>query len=328
MNKKTLVAGLVTTSLLAATLAGGVGTASAAPTKWSDLTVTPVEPKVADVCWTPYEDDTGAVALYRLTEPKVADAGLVLDPATEPPVDNQYCITFSTLDDGVWYDFELEAFVNGSWVTATETQTVQTRGYVLTAKLRPATVKPGGKVTISGSLKSASKGVSGATVIVQQRVLPGDTWKKAGVVTTNGKGNYSKSIRVKRNIKLRTYFRGVAGGPQTVGAWNSDNPVDVSPVFSLRFSKNPVRRGATVRTSGVVKAGSVALLAGDPICIQRHKGRGWKSLNCVPISAKGRFTSRITADRTGKDLRYRWHASRVGPEYVAGNSRARVLKVT
>ncbi len=96
-------------------------------------------------------------------------------------------------------------------------------------------------------------------------------------MSTNAKGNYTKAIRINRNTKLRTYFKGLVGGPQTLGAWNSDNPVDVRPVFTLGFSKNPARRGQNVRASGAVKAGSVAVLAGDPICIQQQRGRGWKS---------------------------------------------------
>ncbi len=56
MTRKTLVAGLVAMSLLAGMI-GGTGVAEAATA--SVLTVTPVEPNVADVCWTPYRPRCG-----------------------------------------------------------------------------------------------------------------------------------------------------------------------------------------------------------------------------------------------------------------------------
>ncbi|MFZ0324262.1 MAG: hypothetical protein WAN48_09050, partial [Actinomycetes bacterium] len=261
-----------------------------------------------------------------ITEPSIASKGSVV-LSTDPLVDGKYCVTFSTLDDGVWYDFTLEATVDGTPVTATADPSVKTRGYVLTALLAPKIVKAGDNVRISGTLTSAKNPVSGATVIVQERVLPSATWKRAALVKTNAKGHYSKSLTVRQNVKLRTWFKGTPGGPLTVGAWNSDNNVNVSPVFSIRFSKNPVHRGKTVRASGVVKAGSVALLAGDKICIQQDTRRGWRSLKCVPISATGHYAAPVVASKLGKDLKYRWHASSVAPEYIAGSSRSLVLRV-
>jgi hypothetical protein len=314
MNRKTLVAGLVASSLLVAGLAGGVGTASAATP--SVLSVTPVEPKVADVCWTEYVPDSGTVTGYKLTSSAVG--GGIAVPA------DQLCVRFDQLLSGKPYAYDLEVQIDGgAYVKAAET--VNAKPYVLTVSVRP--VVNCCKVTVSGTLKSNNKGIGSATIIIQKRATSTDPWVQAATVSTNAKGSYRKAIPVNRNIKVRTYFKGLVGGPQTVGAWNSDNPVDVRPVFTLDFSKNPARRGQTVRATGVVKAGTVAVLAGDPICIQQQKGRSWKSLKCVSISAKGRFSAPVTADKTGKDLKYRWRATSVAPEYVAGNSRTVVLKV-
>ncbi len=226
---------------------------------------------------------------------------------------------FPNLISGKRYTFSLEAQVDNDAYTEAAPELVA-HYFALSAALSRTHVKAGQVVTVSGTLRAGNKGQADATVIVQTRAPNSDTWSWVGTATTDSLGRYTRSFKVQSNVKVRTYFKGIPGGEATVGAWNSNNPLEVSPVFSLSFAKNPVRVGHQVMASGSVTAGSVQLLAGDPVCFQQRQGRSWRSLKCVPISSKGRFSYSLTP-KSKADLKYRWRATSVAPEYVAGNSR-------
>lgn len=83
MRARTIFVGLTITSVTATLLIGPAGGASAATQ--SILSLDPLEPGVADICWTPYLPDAASeVTEYRMTESST-DGYLVLDPTTTPP---------------------------------------------------------------------------------------------------------------------------------------------------------------------------------------------------------------------------------------------------
>ena len=210
MMRKTVVAGLVATSLLAGML-GGAGSASAATE--SVLTVTPVEPGLADVCWTPYDPapDPGSVDFYRLTAPDLLDIPITAPPSAFADGPGRYCVHFSNLPSGKRYTFSLEAQVSSNPFVEAAPELVA-HYYALSADFSRTHVKVGQVVTVSGTLKAGSKGQAGATVIVQRRALTTDTWSQVGTVTTDSQGRYKRSFKVRTNVKVRTYFKGIPGG--------------------------------------------------------------------------------------------------------------------
>lgn len=314
MKKQGLVAGLVTGGMLAASLvtAGGASAAT-----MSQITVTPLEPKMARVCWTDYVPDSGSVIGYQLTVPEISDNAISV------PTGN--CVDLDSLRTNVWYTFHLEANVldGGSTHFEVAAPDLKTRGYALGVNLTPSTVVGSGTVTVSGSLHTgrAAKPVPGAVVSVQRRVLPSLKWTLVRKVTTNAKGNYRTSVNVSRNISVRAYFKGLPGGPQTVGTWNSDNDVNVRAGLSIGFSRKVGQVGQRTVVTGKVTKGSKKFLAGKAVCLQRLQKRRWSSLRCVKISRKGTFRS-FVVPKSSKDLKYRWHASTLRPRYVASSSRA------
>lgn len=323
MNKASSVAGLVAASLVCGLAI--VGTTVAAADTDSVLSIDPIEPSVANVCWTPYTSDTGVVTQYRLTtEP--GGGPVPLDPETSPPgADGRYCSQNTNFKSGTRYTFTLEARIDGvAWVPAASAPLVAFP-YALSANLSTSKTKAGKKVTVSGQLKQAGKLVNSATVLLQKQVAGAD-WSKLAEVTTNANGKYARTFVVRKNTKVRGYFSGIPEGRPTVGAWNSSSPIDVSPVFGLSFSKNPIRMGRTVTARGTVKAGDLDALAGDSICLQKKESGSWGGGACVQIADDGRFSYRFTP-ASAADLYYRWRATSMAPEYVAGNSPKKRLVV-
>jgi 5-hydroxyisourate hydrolase-like protein (transthyretin family) len=322
--RKALVAGSLVVGVVAAGLVGSAGGAAAATQ--SELSLTSVSPGVAKVCWTPYVPDAGTVTDYRLRSPEIADASFAVSPE-DIGADGKYCVSWPNLVGNTWYNFSLEVEIdNGAFVPAAPV--LESRGYSLSAVFSRTQVKAGAKVTVSGVLKSGEqqKVQPHADVLVQRRLLPEDVWSTVGTATTDANGRYNLTFKVHRNMKVRTYFEGFPAGDPTVGAWNSNNEISASPSFSISFTKNPVKFGRSVRVSGTVTAGSLAFLAGDPVCLQEKSGKSWRSLACVEISSEGKFSRKLTP-KSKADLRYRWRATSVAPEYVAGNGPKRRLVV-
>jgi hypothetical protein len=325
MKKASAVASMVSVCLVTGlTIFGANG--AAADTE-SVLSVDPVEPSVANVCWTPYTPDpeTSVVTAYRLT----TDPGggpVVFDPNTTPPGgDGRYCSQNTNFKSATKYTFTLEAQIDGArWVPAASGSFVALP-YALSANLSTSKTKVGKKVTVSGQLKQAGKLVTEAPILLQKKVAPNADWNELANVTTNSNGKYSHTFVVRKNTKVRAYFAGYAGKP-TVGAWNTSSPIDVSPVFSLSFNKNPIRLGRTVTASGAVKSGDLKALAGENICLQKKVSGSWGGGACVQISDTGRFSYRFTPTSKA-DHYYRWRASSIAPEYVAGNSKKKRLVV-
>lgn len=199
--------------------------------------------------------------------------------------------------------------------------------YALSVRRSSPAVTAGQKVTVSGVLKwKGGTPVPDATVSLLRKLAPSEDWTEVGTVTTADNGSYSYAFKARQNTKVRTYFQGIPGGPATVGAWNAGVSVDVSPVFSLTFSKRRATKGEPVKALGDVERGNLELLAGDPACLQVKEGGSWRSLACRDIGPEGNFSYRFKPT-TRKDLKYRWWASSVAPEYVAGGSNVVTLTV-
>lgn len=327
MKKSPVVTGLTVAGItLALTL---VGTGGASAETLSELSVDPIEPSTASVCWTPYIPAPGSsVTRYRLTTKPGGETFLFPDE-TAPGPDGRYCRTENNYKSGKKYSFKLEAQIdNGGYVDATSPTTITTSAYSLSASYSRTAAKHGQKIQVSGVLKSSRTPKEGAAIIVQQKLKPSDQWIQLGdALTTDENGQYDRTIKVKQTVSVRTYFAGTEG-EHAVGAWSSATRIDVSPVFSLSFNKNPVKLGKTVTAKGKVAAGNLEALAGDSICLQKKEKGSWRGVGipCVEISAEGRFSARFTP-QSKADLFYRWRATSVAPEYVAGNSPKKRLTV-
>ena len=309
MKKSSLVAAAIAAGLVSSiAVAGPGGTATAA--ELAELSVVPTEPSVAEVCWTEFTPDAGTVTGYRLRIPERSSL-----PSS---VDANSCTELGELKTSTAYTFILEAQIDGgAYVSAAED--VVAKAYSLSAQLSKSSAKAGQKVTVSGTLK-AGKPIGNGEVIIEQRLKPSDQWEQMGApVATKDDGTYSKSFKAKSTTNIRVYFKGLDGGPATVGAWNSNHPLEVTPVFSLTFSKNPVKLGKAVTARGTVKAGNVDALAGDNVCLQKKQKGTWGNGACVKIADDGSFSHKFTP-RSKADLFYRWRASSIAPEYVSGNS--------
>ena len=310
MKKSSAVASLMATALVSSlAVAGSGGTAAAA--ELAELSVTPVEPSVAEVCWTEFTPDAGAVTAYRLSVPERGSLPFLVSANS--------CTSLGELKTATSYTFILEAQIDGGeYVPAADP--VATKVYSVSAELSRSTAKAGQKVTVSGTLKAKKNTVADAEVVIQQRVKPSDQWQNLGKpVKTKNNGQYSKTFKVKSTVSIRTYFTGLAGGPPTTGAWNPIKSIDVSPVFSLSFNKNPVKLGKAVTARGTVKAGNLTALAGDNVCLQTKQKGTWGNGKCVKIADDGNFSYKFTP-RSKADLLYRWRASSIAPEYISGNS--------
>lgn len=328
MKISPVVAGLTIAGL--ATAMTVTGTAGATAATFSEMSIHPIAPSTAAVCWTPYEPDAGSVTRYELTTEPGGLPGYLDPDVTPPDADGRYCATADNFKSGKKYTFGLNAQIDGgAYVLATPNLVaLDTRPYSLTASYSRLTAKVGQKVKVSGVLKSSGKPVSNADIVVQQRLAPSDVWSQLGAkLKTNKNGQYARTFKVKQNTSVRTYFAGIDGGPDTVGSWNSSTRIDVSPAFTLSFSKNPVKLGKTVTARGeVTAAGDLDVLAGDNVCLQKKQGGSWGNGVCVRIGNDGGFQTRITPT-SAKDLFYRWWAASVAPEYVAGGSPPKRLTV-
>jgi hypothetical protein len=317
VKKSSVVTGMVAAAFVSSMAVAGSGGPAAAE-ELAVLTVTPLQPSEAEVCWTEFTPDAGTVTAYQLRVPERS-----LLPAT---VSANSCTTLGELKTATKYTFILEAQIDGAAEYVEAAPTVEAKAYSLSSELSRTKAKAGQEVTVSGTLKAVNP-IPEAKVIVQQRVKPSDQWQTLGKpVKTNSNGRYSRTFTVKSNVSIRTYFTGLDAGPATTGAWNPAQAIDVSPVFSLSFSKNPVRLGKTVTAKGEVTAGDLGALAGDKVCLQKKQGGSWGNGVCVPIGADGRFQTRVTPT-SKKDLYYRWWAASVAPEYVAGGSPPKQLTV-
>ena len=319
MKKSSAVAGIVSAAFVSSlAVAGAGGTAVALPL--AELTVTPLQPSQAEVCWTEFTPDAGTVTAYQLRVPERS--------VLPTPVNANSCTTLGELKTSTSYTFILEAQIDGAGDYVEAAPVVVTKAYSLSSELSRSKAKAGQKVTVSGRLKAANL-VSDADVIIQKRVKPSDQWKTLGEpVKTNENGQYSKTFKVQSTVAIRTYFKGLNGGAPTTGAWNPIQAIDVSPVFSLSFSKNPVKLGKTVTAKGKVTAGNRKVLAGDSVCLQKKEKGSWRGVGipCVRIGDDGLFSTKFTP-KSKADLFYRWRATSVAPEYVAGSSPKKRLTV-
>ena len=316
--KKSFVAGIVAAAFASSmAVTGSAGTAAAA--ELAELTVTPLQPSVAEVCWTEFTPLAGTVTAYQLRIP-----GLINLPT---PVRANECTVLGELKTATSYTFILEAEIDDSGDFVPAAETLVTKAYSASSELSRVVAKAGQKVTVSGTVKTGKNPVPNAAVIVLQRVKPSDTWTTLGKpLQTKDNGQYTKTFKVKSTISIRTYFEGIDGGAPTTGAWNPVQAIDVSPAFSLSFTRNPVKLGKTVTAKGEVVAGVKDALVGKNVCLQKKQKGSWGNGDCVPIGADGRFQTRVTPTTT-KDLFYRWRATSVAPEYVAGNSPKKRLTV-
>ena len=317
MKKSSAVAGIVAAVFVSSLTVAGSG-ATAAVASLAELTVTPLQPSEAEVCWTEFTPETGTVTAYQLRVPERGNLA--------SPVSKNSCASFGELKTSTSYTFILEAQIDGAADYVPAAQPVVTKAYSLSAKLSRSKAKAGREVTVSGALKAGKKPVPQTEVIVLQRVKPSDNWTRLGKpLKTNDSGQYSKTFKVQSTVSIRTYFKGLDGGAPTTGAWNPIQAIDVSPVFSLSFSKNPVKLGKAVTARGTVK-GDLDALSGDKVCLQKKQGGSWGKGVCVPIGDDGRFQTRVKPT-SQKDFYYRWRATSVAPEYVAGNSPKKRLVV-
>lgn len=304
------LAGILTASILP--LSGAAQAATA-----SDLSIQPLGPRTAKVCWTAYQpDNPRTVDHYSITS---------TPGSSTPPVDQgSRCATFDDLNSSRIYDFTVSATLDdASTVTA---GTLRAYGPVVRMSARPKVITPGRRSVLSGTVTTRTGiGVSGVAVKVQAKRVDGAWRNLPGTVTTGAKGAWSRKVRPPVNFKYRALVLGASfNGKPSFGGWSSQVDVDVRPVISLSFSRNPVRVGNRVRVTGKVTAGKVALMAGDPVSLQRREGRRWHIIRSTDVRPDGTFGIRLEVTST-RDYTYRWEY-RGGREFVTAHSAAKVLR--
>ena len=189
------------------------------------------------------------------------------------------------------YHYRLVA-VNGSGTTLGNRRTFTTRRQPLGVSLAatPNPIRAGSGTTLVGTLTGT--GNAGRRIVLQ-----GNPWpytqgfqNASNELLTNATGGFSFSIL---SLPFNTQYR----------VQMPERPTVVSPIVtagvrfsvSTKVSKKRVRRGRTVRFSGIVKPARV----GANIAFQKKRSGKWVSINGTTVRSGGRYSKRVKIRRGG-----------------------------